>query len=114
MRKRFIYIGIAVLLVAAGLITYLVTRPFDPGCEKLSEMSDSKVSAFLDYYDIDIPEGVFSPDADIKSAVRAYIAGIEKNPANDPSIDYDYQAAHDFLSAIYHATLKYYGWDTAT
>ena len=86
--------------------------PFDPGCEKLAEMTDEKVFAFLDYYQVEIPEGDAKKPEDMIAWVRRQMGYIEELKIN-PTAGINFSDTHFFGTAIYEAVFEHYGWEAS-
>ena len=81
-------------------------KKFDPGCEKLSEMSDEKLLEFIEFYKLDVSV-IQSPNVDWKGYLRSIIVGTEKSPNNGylggmPDME-------KFFYSVVNAVNDYYG-----
>lgn len=99
---------IALCLVLALL---LVVRPlsaaYTTGGAKLSTLSDEAILAFLEEYDVEIPEGFAETDAELAATVRAWIAQVENSPNTE--FNYNHSVLYDFSNSIKVAVNDYYG-----
>ena len=84
--------------------------PFDPGCEKLSGMTDEKVFAFLDYYEVEIPKGFAKTNEELAVWVRRQIQHIEELKIN-PVAGINFTDTNFFGTAIYEAVFEHYQWE---
>ena len=106
MKKRIFAVCAAVTVMLAALVFLSGSWTFDPGCEKLSQMSDEKVLEFVVQYDIPV-EGFDSPSLDLPGFVRAIITAVE----NDPDVPclYSFTDTCDLFEAVKAAVNSYYG-----
>ena len=107
---------ICAVVMAVGLLCGFTAQddaqkaPFDPGCEKLADMTDEKVFAFLEYYSVDIPDGQAKTDAELAERVRRWIRYAEEQKLN-PVCGINFTDTHFFGTDVYEAVFEYYDWE---
>ncbi len=120
MKKRTIF---SILLCAAVLVVGLLCSftmqsdsgaAFSPECEKLSELSDAGILEFIEYYEIDVPDGYVESDEELAQLVRQWIKAVEEDPSHNPVRILNFKPTYTFGTAVFQATQKHYGWDFAT
>ena len=72
----------------------------------LSERSDGEILAFLDEYDVEIPNGFAESNAELARIVRAWITAVENNP--NIHFNYNFTVSYDFSNSIKDAVNNYY------
>ena len=107
MKKLQFFCILLVVLLLAGCASKVTAKgKFDPGCEKLSEMSDEKLLDFIEFYKIDV-SAIQTPAVDWMSYVRSVIVSTEDNPNNG------YLGSRPDMQAIFYSIVDavnhYYG-----
>ncbi len=104
------------IALCLALALFFAVRPVNTahatGNAQLSSLSDEGILAFLDEYNIEIPEGFAESDAELARIVRAWITAVEDNP--NVQFIYNFKASYQFSNAVKDAVNSYYDFTPTT
>lgn len=105
--KRMVALLVCLVLILAVFPTSKVQADNIP----LSQMSDEEILAFLDTYEIAIPDGFTESDSALAARIRKWITDVESNP--NIEFMYSHTDLHNVAYAIKNAVNRYYGYTSS-